>query len=428
MNDRKTANAEATRRLTAARPAFVGVKAAHEVVPGLDSHTLLHAGPPLDEAPPQLLRRALATALLFERRATDLAEAEGRITEYDLVSCNDRRTVAPLAGVVAPATPVVVVRDLETGAEAYSPLSEGGGCALRFGCARPKAIARVRTLAEGLAPLLDRLLTRSGGIDLYPLVATALHMGDDCHHRFKALQLSLALTLSRLSDELELTAPDRRAIVAAVADNDFFPLNLVLAASKAASLAAEGIAGSSVVTTIARNGIRAGLQISGLPGRWFTAPLEPGRLVALNPNSETVPHPDVGDSYVVEANGLGACALAGAPTLARWFGGSSDALVAITTEMYRVTVAEHPVFTIPALGFRGTPVGIDAGLAAGLGVVPVTETLQVAADRHPHAVAIGLSPVPLTALRDAVRALDVETAARPAQESPANLALDDWGG
>ena len=36
--------------------------------------------------------------------------------------------------------------------------------------------------------------------------------------------------------------------------------------------------------------------------------------------------------------------------------------------MYEITVAEHSAFTIPTLGFRGTPVGIDMRRVVELGI------------------------------------------------------------
>ena len=42
--------------------------------------------------------------------------------------------------------------------------------------------------------------------------------------------------------------------------------------------------------------------------------------------------------------------------------------------MYRITVAEHPDFRIPALGFRGTPTGIDLRKVVELDILPRVNT------------------------------------------------------
>jgi hypothetical protein len=66
--------------------------------------------------------------------------------------------------------------------------------------------------------------------------------------------------------------------------------------------------------------------------------------------------------------------MAGAPVLARYVGGTVEQATRFTLDMYKITLAEHPRFTIPALGFRGTPFGIDAQRVVGTGIEPVFNT------------------------------------------------------
>ena len=42
--------------------------------------------------------------------------------------------------------------------------------------------------------------------------------------------------------------------------------------------------------------------------------------------------------------------------------------------MYSITLAEHERFTIPALGFRGAPLAIDASLVVERGIEPIFNT------------------------------------------------------
>src|SRR5215203_2481099 len=63
-------------------------------------------------------------------------------------------------------------------------------------------------------------------------------------------------------------------VVRFVAGNDHFFLNLVMPAGKLQTGAASGIAGSSVVTTMTRNGTDFGIQVSGLADAWFTGPAQ----------------------------------------------------------------------------------------------------------------------------------------------------------
>jgi hypothetical protein len=404
---RAEANATAVAKLVGARPMWSRVRPARELIPALDDGVLLHAGPPLRTAPGRVIAGALAGALLFEGRTESYEDGLRAVAAGDLklAAGNDHSVAAPLAGVVSPGMSMIVIRDMESGLEAYSPLSEGGGCALRFGCVGDGTLEVLRRLAHELGPLLDRLLLESGPIDLYALIQTALHLGDDCHHRFRALGMVLELELVERCESLGRGADERTAIRRAVADNAFFPLNLVAAASKAAALAAEGVNGSSLVTAIARNGVEAGVRLSGLPGDWFTAPVEPVTAIETTPGASEGADPDTGDSCIIEVNGLGAFALAGAPALSKWFGGDYRAMTELVAPMAEITLARHPVFTIPALGFLGTPVGIDAELALRAGVAPLTETILVTPDATPPIGAIGYGRAPIGALESAVAAL-----------------------
>ena len=61
------ANQEAAQRMTAARPRLVDIRPAREVIPGMHSLLLLHAGPPITwERMSGPLRGAAIGALLYE--------------------------------------------------------------------------------------------------------------------------------------------------------------------------------------------------------------------------------------------------------------------------------------------------------------------------------------------------------------------------
>lgn len=50
-----------------------------------------------------------------------------------------------------------------------------------------------------------------------------------------------------------------------------------------------------------------------------------------------------------------------------------DLLVEMNLEMYQITVAEHPEYTIPFLAFRGVPIGIDVNKLMATGITPVMD-------------------------------------------------------
>ena len=105
---------------------------------------------------------------------------------------------------------------------------------LRFGANgpevhRPAALDGRRAGAGARA----RRSSASGGVELKPLMAQALHMGDEVHNRNVAAS---SLLLKRLAPALLRTdtAPaDIAAVVEFIAGNDHFFLNLSMAACKA---------------------------------------------------------------------------------------------------------------------------------------------------------------------------------------------------
>ena len=138
-----------------------------------------------------------------------------------------------------------------------------------------------------------------------------------------------------------------------MAGNHHFFLNLTMAAAKCASLAAAGVAGSSVVSLIARNGADMAVQIAGLPGRWFSAPAAPVQDTLLREGFEPGDAAlDIGDSAVIECIGLGGMALAAAPAVAAFFGGDAAAASARTELMAQICVTRSARFAIAGRAAR----------------------------------------------------------------------------
>ena len=89
------------------------------------------------------------------------------------------------------------------------------------------------------------------------------------------------------------------------AGNEHFFLNVGMAACKAAMDAAHGVPGSSLVTTMARNGTEFGIRVSGLGERWFTGPSQTPRGLYFAGHSADDANPDMGDSAITETAGIG---------------------------------------------------------------------------------------------------------------------------
>jgi Protein of unknown function (DUF1116) len=371
------ANTAAVQRVLEATPALVGAGQALGTIPGMADDLLLHAGPPIAwERMSGPMRGAVIGALLYEGRARTEQEASSLAESGKIrfAPCHHHATVGPMAGIVSPSMPVYIVDNAAGGTRAYSTFNEGYGKVLRYGAYGDDVLARLRWIAGTLAPTIGRALERSGGIDLRTLIAQALQMGDEGHNRNKAGSALLGRLLGPHIVRTGATTEQQSEVFRYLADNDLAVLNPVMAACKATMDAAHGIAGSTLVTTMARNGTEFGIRVSGLGDRWFTAPAELPRGLYFPGFSAEDANPDVGDSTITETAGIGGFAMAAAPAIVTFVGGTARDAVASTLEMYEITLAEHPVFLIPQLDFRGTPTGIDIRKVVRTGVLPRINT------------------------------------------------------
>ena len=401
------ANAAAVDRIEGTRPRALTVARAGDVVPGLGDGTLLHAGPPIAwerVCDPQ--RRALVAACLLEGWAGDVDGAARLLAGGDerLRAGNEQGHVGPMTGVCSPSMAVWVVEDEASGARAFSTLNEGPGRTLWLGAGGDEALERQRFLRDRAGPVLATLLERSGPVDVLGLAAQGLHMGDELHMRSQATGNLLLRGL------VTAFAAEGGADVAAfMASNHHFFLNLTMAAAKCASLAAAGQPGSTVVHVMARNGTEMGVQIAGLPGRWFTAPAAPVQDALLREGySEDDAALDIGDSAVIECIGLGGMAIAAAPAVATFFGGTAADAAARTRLMGEICTARSKRFTIAPLDFAPTPVGIDARLVVELGVAPQISTGVLHASSGAGQIGAGVAHQPVAPFRAALEALVAE--------------------
>lgn len=371
------ANAEAVERLTTARPILKGVARAGDVIPALEEGLLLHAGPPIEwERMSGPLRGAVIGALLFEGLAKDESSATELAASGDVrfEPCHHHAAVGPMAGVTSRSMAVYVVEDATHGNRSYSNLNEGYGKVLRYGAFAPEVLDRLRWMNDVVAPLIGEGLAASDGIDLRALVAEALHMGDEGHNRNKAGSLLFLKALAPLLAPVAKDGATLGEVLAFLGDNALSVLNPVMAACKAMADAAHGIEGSTVVTTMARNGTDFGLRVSGLGDDWFMAPAATPDGLYFSGFTAADANPDIGDSTITETAGIGAFAMAAAPAIVTFVSGTPRDALDATLEMYEITAGEHPHFTIPPLDFRGSPVGIDLRRVVELGIPPRVNT------------------------------------------------------
>ena len=406
----EAANAAAVARIEGARPRAVTVAPAGDVIPGLTDGTLLHSGPPIAwdrVCDPQ--RRALVAACLLEGWAGDRDGAERLLAggEVRLASGNEHGHVGPMTGVCSPSMGVWVVEDEASGARAFSTLNEGPGRTFWLGVGDDEALERQRFLRDRARPVLAALLERTGPIEVLGLAAQALQMGDELHMRSQAAGHLLIRDLAAA-----FAAEGGEDVAAFLAGNHHFFLNLTMGAAKCCSLAAAGdaaSAGSTVVHLMARNGIEMGMQVAGLPGRWFTAPAAPVQdaLLREGHRAEDAAR-DIGDSAVIECIGLGGMAIAAAPAVATFFGGTTADAAARTRQMGEICAARSQRFTIPGLDYEPGPVGIDARLVVELGVAPQISTGVLHGSSGAGQIGAGVAHQPVEPFRDALGALVAE--------------------
>jgi len=376
--DIDAASSEAARRVGLGRPMLVGMGLAGETIPGYHERLILHAGPPITwerMCGPQ--RGAVMGALVYEGLARDEDEAAQMAAggEVEFAPCHHYHSVGPMAGIVSASMPVFVVRNEAFGNLAFATQNEGLGRVLRYGAYGPDVYERLRWMRDILYPTLRAALEAiPGGIDLRVLIAQALHMGDECHNRNRA---GTSLFLRAITPALLRTCKDQERaakVFEFIERNDHFFLNLSMPAAKAMLEPAEGVEGATVLTVMARNGTDFGIRMSCMPDRWFVAPA--GRVdgLYLPGFGADDANPDIGDSTVTETAGFGGFAMAAAPAIAKFVGGTAQDALNATLEMYEICFAEHEQFTIPALDFRGTPLGIDVRKVAETGILPRLNT------------------------------------------------------
>ena len=412
--DVEAGNRRAYAAYLSSQPILEGIGLARTAIPGMGRRMLLHAGPPIawtEMCGP--MQGAIIGAILLEGWAEE-ATAAGRLARSGKIKfecCHDHGAVGPMAGIISPSMPVWIVRDGEHGHRTFSNLNEGLGKALRFGANGPEVLSRLRWMAAKLRKVIAAAVDVSGPIELKPLMAQALHMGDEVHNRNAA---ATSLFLKRLAPALLKSRASRSDVAEAVgfiAGNDHFFLNISMAACKAMTDAARGVPLASMVTAMARNGVEFGIRMSGTGAKWFTAPAPLVDGLYFPGYSIADAAPDLGDSAITETAGLGGFAMAAAPAIVNFVGGTPEDAIANTARMGHITLGRNGGFTLPAMGFAGTPSGIDARRVVDTGICPVINTGIAHKEAGIGQIGAGITHAPLDCFVNAISALAAELSA-----------------
>jgi hypothetical protein len=403
--DIDAANAKALDIILRGKPTLVDIGVARDVVPGMAKDLILHAGPPVawkDMSGP--MRGAVIGGILYEGLAKTPEEAEslaasGKV-RFD--PCHQHSSVGPMAGVMTASMPVWIVENSSFGNKAYCTLNEGLGKVLRYGAYSEEVLSRLRWMADELAPILKKALGLHGPIDMKSVIAQALQMGDEGHNRNRA---GTSLIIRELAPYLVLLDEPKERLSKALDfmhRNDHFFLNLTMPSAKCTVDAAAGIEGSTVVTTMARNGTEFGIKVSGLGDRWFTGPSSVVEGLYLPGFTAADAARDIGDSVITETSGIGGFVMAAAPAIVKFVGGEPQDAIDLTLRMYEITLAENQAYQIPALDFRGSPTGIDLRKVVETGILPNINTGIAHKDPGVGMVGAGLVKPPENCFRDAL--------------------------
>lgn len=406
----EAANAEVLERMLATRAHLVDVVRAGDALPELDEERLLlHAGPPIPfEEMCGPMKAGIIGAAILEGWADDPETAEGLARDGKLTFSpnHDHMAVGPMGGIISRSMPVIVAEDPGTGLRAYSNLNEGAGRALRYGALGDDVMTRLRWMGERLGPSLAAALRElPEPIDLKSITAQALQMGDECHSRNVAGSSLLTRALSSgLAKHADLGGIE---VLDFLRTNDYWFLNFSMVSSKLGTAAGHGVPGSTVVTTFSRNGVFVGIRVSGIGDEWFTCPAAEVDGLYFPGYGPEDANPDIGDSAITETYGLGGFALAAAPAIVGFVGGTTASAIQTSEEMATITVGRHREYQMPVLGFAGTPVGIDILKVIDTGVEPVITTGIAHREPGIGQIGAGLTVAPMECFTKALAAFEL---------------------
>jgi hypothetical protein len=399
------ANETAFARYLAAQPVLEGVGRAGDCLAGMGERMITHSGPPVDwQDMCGPVKGAIIGAILYEGWAADEAGARALAGsgEVAFAPCHHLGAVGPMAGIVSPSMPVWIVKNSDAGNMSYCTLNEGLGRVLRFGAFDEEVIARLKWIEDVLAGVMGAAVESLGGIDIKTIMAQALHMGDEVHNRNAAATSLLIKALIPPALRSGLDQSDIADAIEFMAGNDHFFLNISMAGCKSMLDAAHGVAGSTMVTAMSRNGVEFGIRVSGAGDRWFTAPAPLVDGLYFPGYSMADAAPDLGDSAITETAGLGGFAMAASPAIVQFVGGTPADAILRSREMQQITLGRNSALTLPALNFSGTAAGIDVRQVADQSVLPIINTGIAHKDAGIGQIGAGITHAPMECFAKAV--------------------------
>ena len=384
------ANHAAADVLINADPVWVDILPAGEVVKGLDDYTVTHSGPPITyENMTDLHKRGMISACLLEGWAKTEEEAKALVEsgKIKIISALDTNTVGSGTGIITKSVAMFVVKDRYSGQitgtfPAEGVRFQGGFCG--WGLYSKEIAENLKYMREWLFPPMKALVKSMGGLEIKPILAESLQMGDENHTRQTAADYIFQHHVLPKLAGMEDPTLSRKQILDAIdyiANTPRFFYCLGQGACRTATLANNGREYSTVVSAMCGNGVEYGIKIAALGDRWFTAkaPYIHGKYNSPEFNID-MQLPWIGDSCTVECAGMGGFAAAASPIVCNLRNLNMEESIAQTREMEKISVAINNNYPIPNMGFDGLPCAIDRLKVIKTGITPCIHGGMIAKD------------------------------------------------
>jgi hypothetical protein len=391
------ANQQALSILFKSKPIWVNVQPAIKVIPEMKKNLILHAGPPISWSRMcSAQKNGVAGAAVFEGLAKNFDEASQMACTGELLidACHNHCTVGSMTGITSASMPVMVVNNEPYCNQAYINVHEGSSRnRLTYGAFNNDIRNNLVWIRDVLGPALGEAVQKMNGLEIIPIIARSLTMGDECHNRPSAGTALFSLSIIPYLIESCLEKKEIARITRFLAETEHFFFHLGMAAGKVSTDAMSGIELSSIVTAIARNGVEVGIRVSGTGDQWFIGPAAEIDGVYFPGYGPENAEADIGDSAIMEVIGLGAFAMGASIPMAYAVGGTSQDAIRYQESMGNITIDRHPAFKVPALDFQGTPVGIDIRKVVQSNVLPIIDT--AIAHKKGGEIGVGIARPPM---------------------------------
>ena len=369
------ANAKAAEVLTKARPTWIDVQPAGDVIPGMTPDTILIAGPPIViDKIPYPVKNAICGALVYEGRAAAPEEAWKLVEDgiIEVKSAQDYNAACGACMATSASMPVCVVEDPVYGGRGFCGVHPGNKQnVLRWGFYNEEVQNDLVWFRDFYGPALGQTVRAMGGVDLINIMSKTAGMGDENHNRQPAASMQMCMML--VQTMMDLDFPHRDEIVKQYAANDRFFLHCMMAGAEAVLATVKEIPDCSVMVAMGGNGVEFGMRFAGTGKQWFTVPAPLIKGLFLKPSyTDADLLGFLGDSCVTEVYGLGGMSASAGPGYVVLTGSTFEDSLQRSADARQVCVAEHNFAPIPWDKGQGFPVGVDARKVVGLNILPTS--------------------------------------------------------